>query len=283
MLNNTEIALANNHSASSTSSSSSSTSTGITPGDCETRFVPTAMCTARCDPKHEPPVYVAGGYQAGVDACHKAKSGADVALPNRDCHELCDHSLIVPGRSPQCIVQKWSDCSANCTQSRVSYADVDEGDGVAASSGKKSNGNGVSGCGVRRVETRKCYVGACPMSDGDFLVIIDMKVQIPSALWSYAYTNTFEVVLAEMFKVMMMMGHEHCHDDCADDEIYVMMIIMTMMFMFYFDDDDVHDDGDQPDDHDDDVSSTNVMMIIMTMMNMMIVIMIMMMKSANTL
>jgi len=171
---------------------------------CTDVFLPTSMCSARCDAHHSPSKYVAEGMQSGIDKCRQSKNGLDNSLPNKPCHELCDQGTIAVGRSPECVVTKWSDCASNCSQWRVGYKNTRHSH-MRSLALTNSTGRGLDTfCGTSFIESRKCNAGACPIKGptaSDYLVFIDMKINIPAALWGYAYTNTFEETFAELFMI----------------------------------------------------------------------------------
>jgi hypothetical protein len=161
----------------------------VTTGPCKTEFSPTSICSAHCDAQHVPvnEPYRAEGIQKGVDSCMRGKKDVNPALPDRACHELCDKGgVIAAGASPACLLGRWSDCFANCSQWRISYTNLET-------------------CGKQIIESRPCNMGACPIDSGlhgkDYMVIIDMRINIPAVMWSYAYANTFEDTISEIFMV----------------------------------------------------------------------------------
>eukprot|EP01006_Ploeotia_vitrea_P032593 TRINITY_DN64783_c3_g1_i1.p1 TRINITY_DN64783_c3_g1~~TRINITY_DN64783_c3_g1_i1.p1 ORF type:complete len:591 (+),score=-27.31 TRINITY_DN64783_c3_g1_i1:901-2673(+) len=171
---------------------------------CESTFIPTAPCSARCDAYHNPPQYYAEGIQPGIDSCRKSKTGLEISLPNNKCHVLCDKSTVAVGQNPKCIISKWSDCSQNCTQWRTSYKNKKRLLRTKYNN-HTYNYRHLEECGEKYIETRKCNTASCPMKGHkagmDYLVIIDMKVNIPAILWGYAYENVFEEALAELFMI----------------------------------------------------------------------------------
>ena len=50
-------------------------------------------------------------------------------------------------------------------------------------------------------QTRTCYTGACPVSDGDYLVFIDLRVFMSPPHWSYVHSEAFYGALAKLFAV----------------------------------------------------------------------------------
>lgn len=170
---------------------------------CTSVFLPTHPCSAHCDPQHSPTKYIAEGTQPGIDNCRQSKDGLDNSLPNKPCHELCENGVISLGRGPDCIVSKWSDCHANCSQWRVNYKNTRY---AHMRSLKHSNSSRAldTFCGTSYIESRTCNAGSCPIKGAtasDYLIFIDMKINIPAALWGYAYTNTFEETFAVLFMI----------------------------------------------------------------------------------
>jgi hypothetical protein len=171
---------------------------------CTSVFVPTSKCSARCDPNHSPDKYIAEGVQSGIDNCRQSKNGLDNSLPNKPCHELCDKNVIAVGRSPECIVSKWSDCASNCSQWRVGYRNTRHAHSRRLHPSNHTGRALDTFCGTSYIESRTCNAASCPIkgaSGSDYLVFIDMKINIPATLWSYAYVNTFEETLAELFMI----------------------------------------------------------------------------------
>ena len=97
----------------------------------------------------------------------------------------------------------------NCTQTRhtydnIQYGDTDGTDGTTPSSVSVSNPGTVhttGSCGAPTLQTRPCNIDTCPIVSGDYMVIVDMHVNIPAIMWSHAYSNTFEETFAELFMV----------------------------------------------------------------------------------
>jgi hypothetical protein len=52
-------------------------------------------------------------------------------------------------------------------------------------------------------QTTNCYAGLCPTQDGDYLIYIDMRIELDSSTWSYVHTEAFYEAMAFMFKVRM--------------------------------------------------------------------------------
>lgn len=128
-------------------------------------------CSAVCEKDKDP--YVASGSQLVTDSC----TGVD---KKNDCHVSCDaHGKVVRG-NPKCPDSPWSECSASCVQHR-----------------------NVGGDNCRlSPETRPCTSGQCPVAEGDFMILLDLKVKILPTDWSYVYSEIFISTLEAYLKVV---------------------------------------------------------------------------------
>jgi hypothetical protein len=97
----------------------------------------------------------------------------------KDCHVSCDaNGKIVRGK-PECPDTPWTECSDSCSQYRT----------VSNDACKSS------------AQTRQCSSGACPLNEGDFIILLDLKVTILPKMWSYVYSEAFIQALESIFQV----------------------------------------------------------------------------------
>lgn len=104
----------------------------------------------------------------------------------RPCSENCSFSKIVRG-DPKCPDLAWTQCTHGCIMSRYT---------VPLTEPMMLHGK----CNYRQ-QTSTCYTGMCPLSDGDYLIYLDMRVRIEPWKWSYVYTEAFFSALNTLFNV----------------------------------------------------------------------------------
>jgi hypothetical protein len=131
-------------------------------------------CTAVCIPQTSNDGFIAVGVQSVQDTCASKTT-------KNDCHVPCDHYGKVIRGNPVCPDTPWSECSSTCTQYR-SYT------------------TSSTSCKITK-ETRSCYSGSCPVLEGDYIVLLDMRVPISPKTWSYVYSDIFILALEEIFAV----------------------------------------------------------------------------------
>jgi hypothetical protein len=67
-------------------------------------------------------------------------------------------------------------------------------------------------------QTQTCYSGLCPIEDGDFLIYIDLRVEVEADRWSYVYTESFYDAISKVFNVRSLADYDDDDDDYCDDD-----------------------------------------------------------------
>lgn len=129
-------------------------------------------CTAACTNLAAKQNYLAAGFQVVKDTT----TGKSSSLP---CHVACDTQGREVRGDPSCPDSPWSECSSSCVQYRTTAKDV---------------------CQIQR-ESKACTVGSCPVEEGDFVILLDLKVSIAPKKWSYVNSEVFILALEKLFKV----------------------------------------------------------------------------------
>ena len=171
-------------------------------GKCESELVPFDQCSAKCSGQSSSSSssssgggggsnpYIAQGVQKWVDKCDVELG----AITEKPCSIPCVGSKVVRG-NPYCPDKAWTDCEHGCIQSRmvVSY-DI-------TTANPDLDLTKAENCQKYTQQTRTCYAGGCALSIGDYLVFIDLRVQIQPSDWSYVYAEDFYSALAALFKI----------------------------------------------------------------------------------
>lgn len=131
-----------------------------------------AECTAACTNLAAKENYLASGWQEVRDTCKGTKS--TVA-----CHVSCDTAGKEVRGVFSCPDSPWSECSSSCTQYRTTSD---------------------RSCKTQR-ESRTCTVGSCPVEEGDFVILLDLKVSIEPKKWSYVNSDVFILALEQLLNV----------------------------------------------------------------------------------
>ena len=156
---------------------------------CISKFAPLEACSATCLVTKEP--FVAVGSQAWGDRCQKKNYPGSGPRP---CHESCANNKIVRG-NPFCPEKPWTECDSSCTQTRS----------VPSTSGAhraNETFNSTSArCGKYTSQSRACYTGSCDTQDGDYLVFIDLRIQVSPYLWTYVHSEGFFRAFSAIFAV----------------------------------------------------------------------------------
>ena len=50
-------------------------------------------------------------------------------------------------------------------------------------------------------QTQTCYSGRCPIDEGDFLIYINLRVEVEADRWSYVYTESFYDAISKVLNV----------------------------------------------------------------------------------
>lgn len=144
---------------------------------------PITECNAYCNkggggPSEKQVVqYAASGTQDLIDCMDKVSSIT--------CTVPCIGNKIVRW-SPDCPEEAWKPCNTVCLQSRRTPLD------------KAYTSDNTC---TYTTQTRTCYSGMCPLDQGDFLVLIDVRVSVDPEKWSYVYTEAFYGALAMVLNV----------------------------------------------------------------------------------
>lgn len=158
------------------------------PEKCESELIPFDQCSAKCSQASGP--YIATGVQKWVDKCDTEMT----TITEKPCNIPCVGSKLVRG-NPYCPDKAWTDCEHACIQSRmvVSYDITTPNPNLDLT--KAEN------CQKYTQQTRTCYAGGCALVIGDYLVFIDLRVQIQPSDWSYVHAEDFYAALAALFKI----------------------------------------------------------------------------------
>jgi len=143
--------------------------------------IPMTACSATCDKADK--AYQSKGTQEWGISCdedHKEPS------ESRDCFENCRADEVVRG-DPECPDEPWSECSVDCIMSKKI---------VPRTEPTKVGGK----CNYKQ-QTQTCYSGLCPIEDGDFLIYIDLRVEVEADRWSYVYTESFYDAISKVFNL----------------------------------------------------------------------------------
>jgi hypothetical protein len=162
-------------------------------------------CSARCDPGQGP--HKATGKQTYIDKCNGGANLTDV-----ECTVPCLGAKL-SRMNPFCTDGRWSECRKTCQQSKEARAPP------AAQSRRLQHGHVAGHSGPRRLDassntdsscvakniSRSCYTGACPIKDGDYLILLDMTMRIDPMQWSYVHEEDFFRAFQKLFKVSNIM------------------------------------------------------------------------------
>eukprot|EP00595_Chromulina_sp_UTEXLB2642_P003816 CAMPEP_0196767814 /NCGR_PEP_ID=MMETSP1095-20130614/41984_1 /TAXON_ID=96789 ORGANISM="Chromulina nebulosa, Strain UTEXLB2642" /NCGR_SAMPLE_ID=MMETSP1095 /ASSEMBLY_ACC=CAM_ASM_000446 /LENGTH=445 /DNA_ID=CAMNT_0042136485 /DNA_START=552 /DNA_END=1886 /DNA_ORIENTATION=- len=150
--------------------------------ECISELIPITQCTASCDITNNQP-HVSTGIQIFEDSCGNSSNPLAGSKP---CSITCGgDGKLIRGRI-DCPELPWSVCNKACVYSRKFPLDP------------KDTTNGTC---VYTVQNQVCYSGFCPLEDGDYLVLIDMRIQLDPRTWSYVYTEALYEAFAYMFNI----------------------------------------------------------------------------------
>jgi hypothetical protein len=120
-----------------------------------------SSCSAKCTRESPRQPYAVNGSQ--YFDCNSDET--------KPCVELCSRSNQVQrGASAACLNSFWTECSAECSQTRV-VATLG-GKSKDKSKGKSQDKSKEQQCLLTQ-ETRSCYIDQCPSKDGDILIFSD--------------------------------------------------------------------------------------------------------------
>jgi hypothetical protein len=177
------------------------------------RDYPTSKCSASCSDVPEDVGQIVEGIQIWKNPCGDSDISDTGPKP---CHVICHGPHIVRG-DKDCPDTPWSECDKGCSQTRkikrpkrrlpnqsnghvrhLSNQRSEESGAIHRNIGGKANI--PLKCDYISM-SRNCSTGACPVTVGDYLAFIDMKVRIDPKDWSYVYKEAFYTAIANIFDI----------------------------------------------------------------------------------
>lgn len=143
-------------------------------------FRPMGPCSSTCV-DDENSAYTVKGTQEFVDICTNSESFFQT------CTETCQYGMHVRG-DPRCPDSPWSPCSSGCISTRQTILP------------NTPLFNDKNVCNFA-TETRSCYSNLCPINKNDYLVNLEMKINIPASKWSYVHSEILVRSLSKFVKV----------------------------------------------------------------------------------
>lgn len=141
---------------------------------------PISPCSSTCD-NDENSAYIVNGTQEFIDICSNALSFF------KTCTETCQYGKHVRG-NPKCPDTPWSPCSESCTSTRQ----------IVLPNKPLFDENNM--CNYVN-ETRSCYSNSCPINKNDYLVNLEMRINVPTSKWSYVHSEIIIRSLSQFVKV----------------------------------------------------------------------------------
>ena len=156
------------------------------------RVVPKTPCSANCEKVNVGVVVAVEGRQTWENSCGDVAAASNETGP-RTCSITCSGHTVVRAIDAACPDTAWSECSKNCMQNRrvvraaAAAASRDHSHRSAhhlthsrfphhhRRLDMESLASSPTSCDYT-TELRPCYTGDCPVTAGDYLVFLDMKV-----------------------------------------------------------------------------------------------------------
>jgi len=143
--------------------------------------IPITACSATCDKADK--TYESKGTQEWANLCDTNRKEPS---ESRHCFENCRADEVVLG-DPECPDEPWSECSVDCIMSKMI---------VPRTEPTKVRGK----CNYMQ-QTQTCYSGRCPIDEGDFLIYINLRVEVEADRWSYVYTESFYDAISKVLNL----------------------------------------------------------------------------------